>query len=509
MTKRAIDVDATPRAEQIDLVRAALVQANAVTPKLYVTATERRLCQLDWSAGAPTIEVIDQAAVAEIAMRAYDWVRPRGRSQAHVDPPATVIRAVAGEPGPDLPHLRGIVDAPYLTSTGRVVDRQGYDEETKLYLHLDGGVAPIPANPSDRQVADAAKLLIEDVFAGFVFSDASSKANALAAVFTPHVVALHGDLLTPFFAIDAGDNNYGKTTLAQTIAAPLVGSEPHVTPMTMTDTTECRRTLFALLRDPSAVHILDNVNTTFAGDALASIKTSRYTRDRQIRSSTAPVVENTSLWIATGTLMSFSRELALRSVLVQLAAVPIGRRNPINWALDRRFEILRAQLVVMRRWIAEGCPSADVEHRKFPRWAGLVGGVLAVMGIDKMLANQHLLDARDAETLAWIDLVERWAGLPGGIAERRRVKEILSGTALAGEPAWDLISDGRDADARAKILGHALRRRASTVPIAGYFLRAAWNSHVKVHEYWLEAAPKTKSPVPSHQRGSDRRRRSR
>ncbi len=259
--------------------------------------------------------------------------------------------------------------------------------------------------------------------------------------------------------------------------------------MAMTDGTECRRTLYALLRgDPQGI-ILDNVNTRFAGDALASIKTSRYLKDRQIKSSTAPSAENTALWFATGTLMSFSRELALRSVLVQLTGQPVGRRDPIQFALDRRIEIVRAHMIIMCRWISAGRPLASITHPKYPRWAQLVGGVLHVMGVSGMLANQHLLNARDDETLAWVDLIQRWITLPGGPPEHRRLRDLIVGAAIPGEPAWDLIAAGRDLNAQAKILGHALRRRADAVAIDGYVIRAAMNSHAKVHEYWLEPAP--------------------
>ena len=33
-------------------------------------------------------------------------------------------------------HLAGIVDLPYVTPTGRLVTRVGYDPETKLYLDV-------------------------------------------------------------------------------------------------------------------------------------------------------------------------------------------------------------------------------------------------------------------------------------------------------------------------------------------------------------------------------------
>jgi hypothetical protein len=497
--KREIDVDAVPRDEQIDMLRASLVNANVATKTYFVTATDRRLCRVADASGKPQVVPIGQATLTEIATRQYDWVRMRKRDEyVYVDPPATVVRAVECEPGAALPLLRRIVEAPYLTASGRVVDRPGYDDETEQYLHLDQEIEPVPENPSDALLADAVRVLTEGQLGGFVFADAASKANAVAAEITPHVLVLSPDVLTPCFALDAPDNNFGKTTLAQSIVAPLVGREPDVTPMTMSDRTECRRTLFALLRDDPEAIIVDNLRERFAGDALASILTARSIKDRQIKSSTAPAAGNRALWFATGTLMTFSRELAIRSVLVQLVAPPVGSRSPIQWAVERRLEIVRAQLIVMRGWIAAGRPLAEITHPKYPRWAGLVGGVLRVMGIPEMLANQHLLAERDEETLAWSDLVQRWESLPGGPTKPRRVTEIIECAAIAGEPAFDLIEDGHNDLGRAQILGRKLRLRAtSSVAISGYVIRGVWNANAKVHEYYLDRVQPSATPPPS------------
>ncbi len=195
--KREIDIDNTPRDQQIDRLREGLVGANSLKKIYYVNATDRRLCRIDLSSGTPVVMTVDPAALTEIAMRTYDWVRPRKRTMVHVDPPATVIRAVASEPGTDLPRLLRVVDIPYLTPSGRVVDRTGYDDDTEKYLHLDEVVEPIPKDPSDEQLADAVRLVTEDRLGGFVFGDPASKANAVAAEITPHVHALYPNLLTP------------------------------------------------------------------------------------------------------------------------------------------------------------------------------------------------------------------------------------------------------------------------------------------------------------------------
>lgn len=485
-----VNIDAVPCADQIDMLRGALA-----APQVYIDDT-RRLVRVDMSTGAPQIVAIEQAVLTEIAARLYDWVRPGKGGPRQVVPPAPVVRAVLADPG-DLPRLRRVVDVPYMTSSGRVVDRVGYDPETETYLHLDREIDPIPDHPTDEQLADAIQLVVRDALDGFVFADAASKANAIASVITWYLRQLYPELLAPISLIDAKDNNWGKTTLAQSLVVPLVGQSPEVTQMMTTDRVECRRTIYSLLRDRPTAIIIDNLALTLAGDAIASVLTSRRTRDRQIRSSTAPSVENNALWYVTGTLMTTSRELGIRSVLTQLVAPPVGNRDPIQWAVDHRIEIVRAHLIIIRRWIADGRNvDPSVRHPKYQRWAELTGGVLQTMGVADLLANQHRLATRDDETAAWMDLVDRWSTtLPGGPAQHRRVGEIVAGAAISGEPAWDLVADGRDLDARKKILGHALRRRDGVV-VGTWRIRAAPNTHAKVHEYWLDpVAQATTAPT--------------
>lgn len=487
-----INVDGVPCVEQIDRLRNALPQQQ-----LYVHSDTRRLVRVDTSTTTPQITQINQDALVEIAARIYDWTRPSKSGPKHVAPPPPVLRAVLADPG-DLPRLRRIADVPYLAPTGRVVYQRGYDAETETYLHLDHQIDPIPDRPSDEQLAEAVQLVAHDALAGFAFADGASKANAIAAEMTPAIQTLYPNLLTPIFLVDAQDNNYGKTTLAQTLVAPLVGHSPDVTPMTTTDRTECRRTIYSLLRNNPASIILDNIASQLAGDAIAAIKTAKRIKDRVIRSSTAPAAEDTALWLATGTLITTSRELGIRSVLVQLSAPPTGNRDPITWAIDRRIEIIRAQLIIMRRWIGDGRKlDPSVKHPKYPRWAELVGGVLQTMDVADLLGNQQLLATRDDESAAWIDLVDRWSGLKGGIAQPRRVSEIVYDAAIPGEPAYDIVAEGRDHDARCKILGHALRRRDGVV-VGAWRICAGRNAHAKVWEYWLDpVAPATTPPTPT------------
>lgn len=497
--RQRINIDATPCAEQIDTLRVAL----AGTKQYYVSAdavsgrptAPRQLVRIDTSSTRPQIVPIEHARLTEIAARLYDWIRPMKGGLRQVVPPTPVVRAVLADPGAEIPRLQRIVDVPYLAPSGRVVDRAGYDHETETYLHLANEIAPLPERPSEEQLADAVQLVARDALAGFAFADAASRTNTIASVITYYLRALHPELLTPINLIDAPNNNYGKTTLAQSLVAPLLGHSPDVTQMSTTDRVECRRTIYSLLRDRSTAIILDNLASPLAGDAISSVLTSRRTRDRQIRSSTAPSVENTALWYVTGTLMTTSRELGIRSVLTQLVAPPTGGRDPIQWALDYRIEIVRAYLIIMRRWIADGRRvDTTVKHPKYPRWAEIAGGVLQMMGMQGFLGNQHVLAARDDETLAWEDLIERWAALSGGPAQRRRVGEIVDHAAIAGEPAWDLVSEGRDHDARKKLLGHALRRRDGVV-IGAWRIYAAPNRHAKVHEYWLDpVVPATTAP---------------
>src|SRR5207245_574755 len=105
-----------------------------------------------------------------------------------------------------------------------------------------------------------------------------------------------------------------------------------------------------------------------------------------------------------------------RSILCRLDAscerpwerAPDTFRHPDlpQYVLEHRGRILHALLTLVRAWVAAERPgpaARTLALGSFSRWRHIVGGVLAVAGVEGFLSNQHILvGERDDEREEWI-----------------------------------------------------------------------------------------------------------
>jgi hypothetical protein len=65
--------------------------------------------------------------------------------------------------------------------------------------------------------------------------------------------------------------------------------------------------------------------------------------------------------------------------------------------------------VLIRAWIAEGCPAGTAVLGMFEKWSRMMGGILDVAGIPGFLQNRlETYTEADAEGVAWRTFVESW-----------------------------------------------------------------------------------------------------
>jgi hypothetical protein len=123
-------------------------------------------------------------------------------------------------------------------------------------------------------------------------------------------------------------------------------------------------------------------------------------------------------WLLTGNNLTFSRELARRTVWIRVDAktpAPHLRRgfrhDPLQaWVRTNRGKLVGAALVLVQNWIARGRPPFT-KHRlgSFEAWAAVVGGIVDAAGIGGFLENLKNFSAHaDTETGEWLRFVSAW-----------------------------------------------------------------------------------------------------
>ncbi len=330
-------------------------------------------------------------------------------------PDDKLIRTMLATPPPEVPTLSRIVTAPVLGPDFRLTWKPGYHAVGKVFYRPlpEFYVSAIPEAPTPEDIADAVAALWEP-FAEFPFMDDASKANLFAALLTPFVRDVI-DGPTPLFLVSKAQRGTGGTLICDAISTIATGqTAPAIPPMK--DESELRKTIGAVLAGGQAVVLLDNAEN-LKGGVLAAALTGRTWGGRLLGQNTVLNAAPRCLWLANGNNPRTSGELTRRIVYIRMIAQvedPAARggfriANLIPWCEEHRPALVAALLTLIRAWIVADRPGGDANMASFDSWARIVGGVLAVAGVNGFLANRETLDedAND-EDAATRELIAEW-----------------------------------------------------------------------------------------------------
>ncbi len=414
--------------------------------------------------GEAGLEPMDDAALLAELAEAADWFRrDRSGSLMEAESPTSVIRAIRGRREHPFPVIEGITHAPFFTADGGLVITAGYHQAPRVYLSLEPRLAAALASrsfkpaPAAAELADACGLLAE-LFFDFPFIDLASCAHAVALTLLPFVrLMIAGP--TPNHAVSAPPRGEGtgKGLLIQTACAPALG-EISASPETGNQE-ELRKTLLAAVIENAPVVWFDNVRGEVSSGVLAAILTSNNWADRVLGKSKRFRGRVLSTWCVAGNALRFSREIARRTVLIELdAAMPCawtrtGFRHELPaWALENRARLIAACVTLVHHWIAVGRPPGKRVLGSFEAWSRVMGGILEAAGIGGFLANMaQESDEHDRETDRWQPFIDAWW--------RRHGETPATPGVLLPFAESVLPDDGRSERSRATRLGLLLAER--------------------------------------------------
>lgn len=321
-----------------------------------------------------------------------------------VGPPETAMRIIPAAALDKLPVLDGVTNTPYLLASGRIVNEDGYNAESRLFLHA--GTLRLPAvseAPSPQEVAQARDLLLNEWLGDFPFATTADRANALALLLTRTGRVFTGN--TPLTVVDASTPGSGKGLLVYTTNYIATGEAPKLQSLP-TEEEEQRKKVTSLLLSGNDLIVWDESHV-ISGRTLAMILTADVYSDRLLGGNKMIAVKNRILQVAIGNNVQVYGDMKRRVVPVRLepdCEHPENRadfRHPdlARWVRDNRADLLAAVLTLWRAWIAAGKPRSAVTMGSFERWASVIGGVLDVAGIGGfMSATDEWLDDSDPDT---------------------------------------------------------------------------------------------------------------
>ena len=120
--------------------------------------------------------------------------------------------------------IRGIVTCPVLRADGSILQMQGYDIDSGLYVDLTEAFPEIDSDPTAEAISAAVATLF-DLVSDFPFKDSASLSAWVASLLTPLAREAYRGCTGPLFTFDANIRGSGKSLLADINSLIVTGRE--------------------------------------------------------------------------------------------------------------------------------------------------------------------------------------------------------------------------------------------------------------------------------------------
>jgi len=323
----------------------------------------------------------------------WEKFNAREKKVVPIDAPDAIAKGVlAARNEWAFPEVRAVVRAPlYLPETGRVVQTEGLDDETGVFVALsqNGGVWPgVPEHPT----SDDARTAVEDLwrpFREFPMAGPVDRGVALAAILTAFTrPALDR---APAFGFTAPVAGSGKSLMALALSYLAGTPNADVMPGKVADE-EIRKRLLAIGRRASTVCIFDNVSGAFTSDNLCAWLTSERFGDRLLGVSLDTSVPTKTLMLLTGNNLTLKGDLCRRVLLCRIdpkTENPHKRSfamNPLTYCRDNYIALAAAAITLLTYYKDKPCLVSD-RTASFETWSDTIRKTVMWVGHDGLLED--------------------------------------------------------------------------------------------------------------------------
>lgn len=295
-----------------------------------------------------------------------------------------------------LPRLNRVVQVPFFDREGRLVSTPGYNESTGTYL-AQKVAYKVPEAPTDEQIQEALKLLVEELLGEFWWADETSRTHAVCSCLQPFIIDFLNDC-TPAYLSAANRPSCGKTYLAQVISRITQGvGAKEISQSKGLDNAELEKKVNSILLLGDQTIIIDNVKSQLEEYWLLNYLSSNLMSVRIFGTTSVRVIPNKHLWFITANTPKLCVEITRRTVPMTLF-VPWEIENPSErdfekrdlkrWVSSNRKRLIEACLTILQAWMKAGAPTTNHHLDSFGRWAQIMGGICEFIGLPGFLETQ-------------------------------------------------------------------------------------------------------------------------
>jgi|GEM_PF-1230641 len=284
--------------------------------------------------------------------------------------------------------IRGLVTSPVLRADGSILQSEGYDAASGLYVDLTEAFPDITSDPTSEAVQQAVAALF-DLVSDFPFKDQTSRSGWLASLLTPLAREAYRGCTGPLFLKDSNIRGSGKSLLADINSLIVTGREATRLTAPQNDE-EARKRITALVNDSDRIVLIDNITGRFGCASLDAALTGTVWKDRRLGHTELIEAPLRMTWYASGNNVILAADTARRVCHIRLES---RLENPEDRSgfkyLDIRKHVrknrpalLAASLTILRGYIAAGRPDQHLKPwGSFEGWSDLVRNSIVWCGL--------------------------------------------------------------------------------------------------------------------------------
>lgn len=418
-----------------------------------------------------THEFQKRADYEKWSVRDKEWVRldvPDKYAQKYLS-----LRQWAAKP------LEGIIEAPTMRRDGSLLTEKGYDAASGVYFHaaLD---FEVPEGPVSDEDVNWAKDLFHELFDSFSPDQPHDFSAFVAAVLTALVRPMLP--LAPGFAIRAPMMGSGKTKIAKVIGMVALGRDISVITMPKDNEAEFEKRFDVALLKGDPIILIDNIERPLDSPLLNAVFTSSMADVRVLGKSESPKIQTNRTMMITGNNLLLNGDLTRRFLTIDInpqCEKPYDREfdsDPVEVALERRVELVKAALMLLKRYRDDGRPSVCTPLGSFEVWSKVVRSAVIHAGLPDPCLGLQDWEQTDTVRVTLRNLLrlchERWGA--GAFRAGEVTGEATEGSELA-EVLADVCQE-RNGKFSVKTLGRWLGKYVDRIE-GGLALKKSGTSH--------------------------------
>jgi len=360
------------------------------------------------------IDILNRDNLGPILDRTIDFIKIDSQGITHrIYPPDKVILGVLNaNEWPGIPELIGVSKIPIVREDMSICTKPGYDPETKMYyLGEEMEIPTLSREEAIRTIGEIDDL----IFSGFEFSDPASKGNAWFMLFQGMMRHLFRKV--PYWYITKPDVASGASTLSAFPALICDGDSGYVIKESTGE--EIDKRIDSAFAQGAKFVTIDNVKDV-TKDSYNSIATEEMASFRPLGKTQLMRVKNNCMITFNGINLTFTDDTARRGLITELEP-----NNEKVWGggeikdkvAEKRIEIVKGLLGVLKSWVAAGMPR---QQEKIPQFVSfeseinIINPILKYVGITEALTNSEVAKEEfDPDREEFDEFIQNWAVILG------------------------------------------------------------------------------------------------